>query len=158
MSFIGLIALVTFTILALPVLRTLDSAGQLPRRVQAVVAVLSRVRVTFLLAMLALLVILVAGPQSVEPPAVRVVVGLVAAGLVLLYLHRWVRAFLFLMARSDHDFPGRFDKLIWATVLIALGPLGLWVFLRYREAQWPELVVEGTTAAPGKPAAARDWF
>jgi hypothetical protein len=61
-------------------------------------------------------------------------VAAVATGLTVL----WVREFLFLMALRDEDLPGRFDKPIWAAVLIVLPPLGLYLFRSYRHSHWPE--------------------
>ena len=34
----------------------------------------------------------------------------------------WAREFFFLMALGDDDLPGRFDKPIWAAVLVVLAP------------------------------------
>ena len=50
----------------------------------------------------------------------------------------WVREFLFLMNLRDDDLPGRFDKPIWAGVLIVLAPVGLFLFRSYRLSHWPE--------------------
>ena len=153
MVFAILITLVLFAILALPVLRSLHDKGELPGPVGAVVEGLRPVRVLALLALVVLLAILATwGPDSAPFTTLYVAIVLVA-----LYLRAWVRAFLYLMRRPDHDFPGQFDKAIWAGVLVVLGPLGLWVFHRYRAAQWPEPAVEGTTAAPRKPTTAQDW-
>src|SRR5258707_10348541 len=51
----------------------------------------------------------------------------IAVGLIL-FASAWVREFQFLMALRDDDLPGRFDKPIWAFVLIALAPFGLFLF------------------------------
>jgi hypothetical protein len=152
MIFAILIALVAFAILALPILRTFHDTGALPGTLGTVVEALRPVRVMALLAIVVLLAILATEPGSVP------LVPLVAIALVALYLRAWVRAFLYLMGLSDDHFPGRFDKPIWAAGLIALGPLGLWVFHRHRAVAWPEPAVEGTTAAPRKPTTAHDWF
>jgi hypothetical protein len=81
---------------------------------------------------------------------------LIACVLALLFLYAlaWVHEFFFLMGLGDGAFPGRFDKLIWALVLILLGPLGLWAFRRYHAVQWPEPVAERLSAKPVMP---RDW-
>jgi hypothetical protein len=60
------------------------------------------------------------------------------AGVAIGFAILWVREFLFLMALRDDDLPGRFDKPIWAAVLIALPPLGLFLFRLHRLAHWPE--------------------
>jgi hypothetical protein len=41
------------------------------------------------------------------------------------------------MSLSDDDFPGRHDKLIWAAVLTAFAPIGVWMFRSFRHARWP---------------------
>ena len=63
---------------------------------------------------------------------------LVVVGVVVGFTVAWVREFLFLMALRDEDLPGRFDKPIWAAVLIVLAPLGLFLFRSHRLAHWPE--------------------
>lgn len=60
------------------------------------------------------------------------------AGVATVLTVLWVREFLFLMALRDEDLPGRFDKPIWAAVLILLPPLGLYLFRSHRLAHWPE--------------------
>ena len=69
-------------------------------------------------------------------PGPALVVGL-AEGLVL-FGWGWSRQFRFLMAQPDDAFPGRFDKPIWAALMILLPPLGLPTFWAYRRAHWPE--------------------
>ena len=44
----------------------------------------------------------------------------ILAGVAVLFASAWVREFQFLMALGDDDLPGRFDKPIWAFVLIGL--------------------------------------
>ena len=63
---------------------------------------------------------------------------LLAVGLAVGFTVLWVREFLFLMALRDEDLPGRFDKPIWAMLLIVLPPLGLFLFRSHRLAHWPE--------------------
>ena len=63
---------------------------------------------------------------------------LVVAGIAIGFTVAWVREFLFLMSLRDEDLPGRFDKPIWAAVLIFLAPLGLILFRSHRLAHWPE--------------------
>jgi hypothetical protein len=61
----------------------------------------------------------------------------IAVGLIL-FGSAWVREFQFLMALRDDDLPGRYDKPIWAFVLIGLAPIGLFLFRSYRLAHWPD--------------------
>jgi hypothetical protein len=68
-------------------------------------------------------------------PTVGFVIGLVV-GLVG-FVVTWLRQFTFLMQLGDGDFPGRYDKLIWAALLVALPPVGVLTFWSYREAHWP---------------------
>jgi hypothetical protein len=63
---------------------------------------------------------------------------LLVAGAAVAFTITWVREFLFLMSLRDEDLPGRFDKPIWAFVLIGLAPLGLFLFRSHRLAHWPE--------------------
>jgi hypothetical protein len=66
---------------------------------------------------------------------------LLLSGVVLvLFARAWVAEFLFLMGLRDDVLPGRFDKVVWAGLLVALPPVGLWVFRRYRAEHWPESV------------------
>ncbi len=59
---------------------------------------------------------------------------LLLAGLALASLVFWFRELLFLMALRDDELPGRFDKPIWAFLLIALPPVGLIAFRCHRAA------------------------
>jgi len=61
----------------------------------------------------------------------------IATGVVL-FARAWGREFLALMRLGDHDFPGRFDKLVWAALLILAPPVGVWMFGAYRAAHWGE--------------------
>ena len=63
---------------------------------------------------------------------------LIVVGIAIAFTVAWVREFLFLMSLRDEDLPGRFDKPIWAAVLIFLAPLGLILFRSHRLAHWPE--------------------
>lgn len=60
-----------------------------------------------------------------------------------LFVMAWVGEFSFLMRRGD-AFAGRTERLIWAVLLIALPPLGLFLFRAHRLLYWPE--------SPPKPA------
>jgi len=55
-------------------------------------------------------------------------------GLVALFLLAWVHEFTLLMRQGDDAFPGRFDKPIWALLLIVLPPVGVLAFWSYRQA------------------------
>jgi len=61
----------------------------------------------------------------------------VVVGGVLLVLMAWLHEFAFLMRQGDDAFPGRFDKLIWAFLMIVLPPVGVLAFWSYRRAHWP---------------------
>lgn len=58
--------------------------------------------------------------------------GLLFGGVALAYFALWVRDFSLLMQMPDTSFNGRNDKLIWAVVLILLGPFGILAFWNYR--------------------------
>lgn len=68
-------------------------------------------------------------------PIRGVVVVLPLAALLVL---TWVHEFTLLMRQGDEMFPGRFDKPIWALLLIVLPPVGLLTFWLFRKAHWPE--------------------
>jgi hypothetical protein len=151
--FVILIAVVLLA-LALPVLRAMSSSGQLPRPMAELVGMLKPVWVVYLVCLLGVLVMAwVLGTNGGS-----LVLGLLAVTVFLAYLAVWIHEFLFLMNLTDADFPGRHDKLIWAMTLIALGPLGLWVFRLYRAATWLEPAAGGTTAPSAKPAPLHELF
>jgi hypothetical protein len=82
----------------------------------------------------ALLLHAASGPPSDD----RILSVLILALWVLAWFARaWCNEFIFLMGLRDDDFTGRNDKLIWAIVLVALAPFGLWLFRTYRLARWP---------------------
>ncbi len=60
-------------------------------------------------------------------PQFLVGLGVVAAMLVV-----WIREIVILMAVRDDELPGRFDKPIWAFLLIALPPVGVIAFRCHR--------------------------
>lgn len=78
----------------------------------------------------------------------EVVVFAVLVAAVLLAI-AWVREFVGLMSLGDESFPGRYDKLIWAALLVVLPPVGLVTFSVYRKVHWP-------SAKPSMSAAVRD--
>jgi hypothetical protein len=63
---------------------------------------------------------------------------LLCLGFLIWFVRSWQREFLFLMGLRDGDLPGRHDKVIWAIVLLAFAPVGVWFFRAYRLAHWPE--------------------
>jgi hypothetical protein len=77
--------------------------------------------------------ILTAGPRG--PGFALFLAALLVLGL---FLHAWRSEFVFLMGLRDDEFPGQYDKLIWVFVLLAMAPVGLWLFRSYRLAHWPE--------------------
>ncbi|MGE3821003.1 MAG: hypothetical protein AB7I30_16445 [Isosphaeraceae bacterium] len=87
---------------------------------------------------------------STEPEAFPGFLAILAVLGMALFLRAWGREFLFLMTVDDAEFPGRFDKAIWALVMIVLPPVGLWTFRTYREVRWPESLA--------KPEPVRDLF
>lgn len=79
--------------------------------------------------------------------------ALLIGGLVLL-AWLWFDELIWLMRQEDQVFPGRFDKLIWAFLLILLPPVGVLALGSFRRAR-----MEERTAANGKPARAafQEW-
>jgi hypothetical protein len=65
--------------------------------------------------------------------------GALAVLLAIAYALAWFREFRFLMQLPDEAFPGRFDKPIWALLLIVLPPVGVLSFRSFRRAHWPEV-------------------
>jgi hypothetical protein len=129
--------------------RYVDANGGLPPTLAWFVHRLDGVKFWHIFAVLGTLAVV----YTMPPP------GFLLAGLCLLllvlYVRAWLLEFFFLMGLTDNAFPGRFDKLTWALVLIFLGPLGLWAFRRYHTAQWPETTAEPRLSA--KPVMPRDW-
>ena len=108
----------------------------------------------FRLAGIAAIVVLLALSFVGSPPLLMGLFGLV---VLVLFAREWVREFSFLMALRDEDFPGRFDKPIWAFLLIASGPVGLWLFHSFRASHWPAPAAEATDPRrSAKPAPAAD--
>lgn len=70
-------------------------------------------------------------------PEVMLSMALLVLGALIGFVGAWQREFVFLMGLRDADFPGRHDKVIWATLLLALAPIGVWFFRAYRLAHWP---------------------
>jgi hypothetical protein len=84
----------------------------------------------------------VQGPDQ----AVIALIGLVVFTLAMV----WYREFRILMQQDDSVFPGRYDKIIWAFLLIVLPPVGVLTFHAFRKAHLPE-------PKPVEPAVAREW-
>ena len=76
---------------------------------------------------------------TVSPPGFLAMAGLI---VLVLFARSWMHEFVFLMHLKDSDFPGRFDKLVWALLMIGVAPVGLWIFRGYHLAHWPEPAVE----------------
>jgi hypothetical protein len=83
----------------------------------------------------ALLLSAFSGPPS-EGRAFSIV--LLALGVLAWFIRVWCDEFVFLMGLRDDDFPGRNDKLIWATLLLLFAPISAWLFRSYHVAHWPE--------------------
>ena len=80
-------------------------------------------------------------------PVLGVGLGLLLLALVLGCIFMWFEEMVWLMRQPDEVFPGRYDKLIWVALLIALPPLGvpaLWAFRRKEQGKQVD-------------AAYRDW-
>jgi len=76
------------------------------------------------------------------------IAGFAALGILLVRI--WIQEFTALMSEPDDAFPGRFDKPIWAILLVVVPPIGVLALRSHREAH----------EAPAKPvvgAAARDF-
>jgi hypothetical protein len=134
--------------LILMVGRHVEASGELPPRLAWFVHQFDGLRLWHVLVVLGVL-----SWFAIEREPPTVMIACVWA-LVFLYARVWLYEFFFLMGLTDDAFPGRFDKLIWAFVLILLGPLGLWAFRRYHTTQWPESTDERLSAKPAMP---RDW-
>lgn len=72
---------------------------------------------------------------AVSPPFFVALAGLL---VLVLFARSWMHEFIFLMNLKDSDFPGQFDKLVWALLMIGMAPVGLWLFRGYHLAHWPE--------------------
>jgi len=78
--------------------------------------------------------------------------AVMVATIFVVGLAIWLHAFALLMRQPDDAFPGRYDKPIWALLLIILPPVGVLAFWSYRRAHG--------LPALGKPMAAgavREW-
>lgn len=76
--------------------------------------------------------------------------------VVLLFLRAWQHEFITLMSLDDNSFPGRFDKLIWVTLMVFLPPVGFLCLRAYRRTLAPEFETETHAKPSGAPAP--DWF
>lgn len=76
---------------------------------------------------------------------------LAALALLIAAFLAWLHEFILLMRLPDEAFPGRFDKLVWASLLILLPPIGLLAFWSFRKAHWTEKPL------PTRPGL-DDWF
>jgi hypothetical protein len=73
--------------------------------------------------------------DGAHPGPLFLVAGMFVLGL---FFRSWRDEFLFLMSRTDADFPGHYDRAIWAIFMITMAPVGLWFFRSYHLAHWPE--------------------
>jgi len=119
--FLMLIALFVASLVALGSLRTRRQARPIIRFTPSLFAVLA--------VPLTMMFWLVVGPGE------EFAVILVVLALVLLVWF-WVVEFVTLMGLGDDSFPGRFDKLVWAVLLILLPPAGMIAFGVFRRAYW----------------------
>lgn len=95
----------------------------------------------------------VLGSQLLMAAAVLGFAALLIGGLVLL-AWIWFDELIWLMCQEDQVFPGRFDKLIWAFLLIFLPPVGVLALGSFRRAR-----MAGRATASAKPARAgfQEW-
>jgi hypothetical protein len=63
-----------------------------------------------------------------------IVIWLIALGALVFCL----RQFLDLMSRRDDQFPGRYDKLIWAAAIILTNVLGAFAYWMFKSKPAPE--------------------
>ncbi|SIO56204.1 hypothetical protein SAMN05444166_5200 [Singulisphaera sp. GP187] len=84
------------------------------------------------------LVLLLFAAASVGPRESSFFLFLAALIVIAFFLWAWQREFLFLMSLRDDAFPGQYDKLIWAFLLLMMAPVGLWFFRSYHLTHWPE--------------------
>jgi hypothetical protein len=104
-------------------------------------------KVWYVAAALLGLVVLMIGFNSIHGPGEEETFAGLGILVLAVFVYLWQREFQFLMRLRDDDFPGRFDKPIWAFVLTALAPVGFWLFRSYRLAHWPEPKVESIRGA-----------
>lgn len=57
---------------------------------------------------------------------------LAMAVLAATAIYWWVHQFLYLMGLRDEDLPGRFDKPVWAFLMIVAPPVGLLMFMAFQ--------------------------
>ena len=82
---------------------------------------------------------------------------LALAFVLLMFARAWRYEFIGLMNRPDDSFPGRFDKPIWAALMVFLPPLGYTCLRAYRRAT--HSAAEQEARANAKPVASpvHDW-
>jgi hypothetical protein len=54
--------------------------------------------------------------------------------VVFLFVRAWKHEFVRLMLTPERSFPGRYDRLIWAALMVLLPPVGIGFFRAYRRA------------------------
>ncbi|MDE2509013.1 MAG: hypothetical protein KGM43_17545 [Planctomycetota bacterium] len=67
-----------------------------------------------------------------------VMVGTLAATVVLWFGRVWHREIVFLMSLRDDELPARGDKLVWVALLTLLPLIGVWAFRSFRRDRWPD--------------------
>ncbi len=53
--------------------------------------------------------------------------------LAFVFLGVWIHQFTFLMSLSDHQLPGRHDKLIWALFFFMIPILAPFIFIMWKK-------------------------
>jgi hypothetical protein len=125
----------------------------LTERLRWVVRRLKRIRLWHVMAVVAILALLMA---TADAPGLWLLFG--GFAILVFAARAWIKEMVFLMTLHDEDFPGRFDKLVWAFLLTVLAPVGYWAFRRFRNAHWPELAVESENVQAFKVPAAPEMF
>ncbi len=102
--------------------------------------------------------LLVAGGPPGPDKAFAVLI--LALAILVWFARNWRNEFVFLMGRRDEELPGKSDKIIWAVVLLAMAPVGVWLFRSFRLAHWPEtrfvrVDYSGLPEEPREPTAAQ---
>jgi hypothetical protein len=144
-----LLALAVTASVALALARAIDRPSWILDRLRLGWRRLLRINLWHVMAVVAVLALMLA---TSEAPAFWLLFG--GFALLVAFARAWIKQVTFLMSLRDEDFPGRFDKLVWAFLLVALAPIGYWAFRAYRDSHWPEPAVDLETSEAIKPSAA----
>jgi hypothetical protein len=144
-----LLTLAVTATVALAVARAIDRPSWILDRLRSGWRRLMRINLWHVMAVVALLALLLA---TAEAPGYWLMLG--GFALLVVFSRAWIRQLTFLMSLRDEDFPGRFDKLVWAFLLVALAPIGYWAFRAYRDTHWPEPAIDLETGQASKASAA----